>query len=166
MAAERSSDVAGSPPTYVLVSESALSSTNYSTDFATLVHPVIHYRYADDPPLCTQGFNANFLVMDYDPASPETPTVSSLSSNLAVDNVTISDAPGVIAGSAGSSSGSPSNSNLYIIRTLAVVNEKYPSEEPGSLMAALDLFSQRNAELRKNFEYSVSTPTSDHRDHV
>jgi hypothetical protein len=122
MAAERLPG--GNPPIYVLVSESALSNTNYSTNLATLVHPVIHYRYADDPPLCIQGTNTNFLVMDFDPSAPEIPIVSSLSPNLAVDNVTVSDAPG--AGSTGSptSTSTNLNSNLYIIRTLALTNEK------------------------------------------
>jgi hypothetical protein len=113
----------GGPPTYVLVSESALSSTNYSADFATLVHPVIHYRYADDPPICPPASKTNLLVMDFDPTSSNPPTVSSLTPTLAIDNVTVSDAPGV--GSFGSVTIAPTNNNLYVIRTLALANEKY-----------------------------------------
>lgn len=112
----------GLPPTYVLISESALSNTNYTADFTTLVHPVIHYHYADDPPICPQGTKSNLLVMDYDPASTELPAVSSLTPSLAVDDVTVSDAPG--ASSTLSSTSLPVNSNLYIIRTLALVNDK------------------------------------------
>jgi len=151
--------VGGGPPTYVLISESALSNTNYSADFATLVHPVIHYRYADDPPICPQGNKSNLLVMDFDPTSSNPPAVSSLTPDLAVDNVTVSDAPGVVSTA---STGVVSNSNLFIIRTLALANDKFPSEEPPSLAAALELFSQRNTELRRNFEYSTSAPADRH----
>jgi len=144
------------PPCYVLISESALSNVNYSTDQASLVHPVVHYRYADDPPLCPPEGGSSLLVMDFDPLSPSSLAVSSLSPHLAVDNVAVLDAPG--AGSAGYTTGSSSsNNNLYIIRTLALSSEKHPHEEPTSLLAALELFSQRNAELRKNFEYSKLT---------
>jgi len=117
---------------------------------------LVHYRYADDPPLCPAEAGSSLLVMDFDPASPGSPTVSSLSPRLAVDNVAVLDAPG--AGSTGYTTGSASsNNNLYIVRTLALSNDKHPPEEPTNLAAALELFSQRNAELRKNFEYSMSS---------
>ena len=114
----------GGLPTYILISESTLSSVNPSVDLASLVHPVIHYRYADDPPIVPQGDKTSLLVMEFDTSSPTTPIVSSLSPNLAVDNVTVSDAPG-----AGAISGSPANhtsnnNNLYIINTLTLSNEK------------------------------------------
>lgn len=119
---DRSSSSGHGLPRYVLISESALSSTNYSTELATLVHPIIHYRYADDPPICPQGSKANLLVMDIDSVAMNTPIVSSLTPNLAVDNVTISEAPG--AGLGGSDAGVSSNNYMYVIRTLALSNEK------------------------------------------
>jgi hypothetical protein len=121
MASERASPAG--PPCFVLISESALSNTNYSTEHASLVHPIVHYRYADDPPLCPTEAGTSLLMMDFDPTSPNSFTVSSLSPHLAIDNVAVSEAPG--AGSAGYINGSPSsNNNLYVIRTLAVSNDK------------------------------------------
>ena len=159
MVADRDRSSSSGLPRYVLISESALSSTNYSTELATLVHPIIHYRYADDPPICPQGSKANLLIMDFDSTAMNTPILSSLTPNLAVDNVVVSEAPGAVLGASGSDVGVMSNNYMYVIRTLALSNEKcvcildcrcalsnhyrFAAEEPASLMAALELFTQR-----------------------
>jgi hypothetical protein len=99
------------PPQYVLLSHSNLSSTTPNPP-TTLAHPVtIQYHFRDDYPLPLPDNNKHVLIMDYDPASPESVHVQSLSSALTVTAVKVAEAPGA-------DEKYPKNSKMYVIETL------------------------------------------------
>lgn len=91
------------PPYFVLASVASAASASSS-----LVHPVIHYQYADDelPPLGAMTAQ-HTLIMDFNPTRPTQPIVHSLSPALAVTGVRVSDAPGA-----------PPDAKIYVIDTV------------------------------------------------
>ena len=90
----------------------------------TLTHPTIQYQFRDDPPLSYPNTqHAHVLVMDYDPASSELVQVQSLSPQLAVISLKVSDAPG--AGSI-TEDDEQKNNKMYVIETVA-----HPPAEKG-----------------------------------
>ena len=104
------------PPYYVLVAQShALNNPNALPGPTSLSHPVIEYHYADDRPedLLPQDPDQHVLVLDYDPGSLAAPTVRSLSHNLVVSALKITDAPGAAV------AGEPAlrNNSMYVIET-------------------------------------------------
>ena len=71
-----------------------MSHSNAAANAApTLTHPTIQYQFRDDPPLSLPD-SQHVLVMDYDPAVPDDVRVQSLSHQLAVTAVRVTDAPG------------------------------------------------------------------------
>ncbi len=85
-------------PHYVLVSGSSRVQPTAATGAAVpvLSHPILQYHYANDRPLslfpeCT---NEQVLVLDYDPLSPASTRVQSISGNAATTGIRITDAPG------------------------------------------------------------------------
>ncbi|GJJ08969.1 hypothetical protein Clacol_003190 [Clathrus columnatus] len=124
------------PPQYILLSHSNASSsstTNQINTPPTLSHPIIQYYFRDDPPISLDtSNNAHVLVMDYDPASPDSVYVQSLSSTLAVTSLRITDAPG-----AANDDDEHKNNNMYVIDTVSRCSDK------------------RNALLRKALDYPL-----------
>ncbi|KAI0361710.1 hypothetical protein OH77DRAFT_456000 [Trametes cingulata] len=112
------------PPYYVLVSHSQSLSNPAAPASTSLSHPVIEYHYADDPPnsLLPQHPGEHILVLDYDPARPGSPSVKSLSPDLAISAVKVTDAPGAAV------AGEPplrTNNSMYLIETTTRPIEKF-----------------------------------------
>lgn len=104
------------PPYYVLLAHSSLSNPPN-----TLAHPAIQYHHADDSPLSLLPTHPDdhVLVLHYDPESPATPTVQSVSKDLVVTGLRIEEAPGAaVADETGTR-----NNAMFIIETTA--NDPY-----------------------------------------
>ncbi|CCM00950.1 uncharacterized protein FIBRA_02997 [Fibroporia radiculosa] len=148
------------PPYYVLISHNSLLNNVSVPASSSLAHPsVIQYHYADDSPhaLLPQYPGEHILVLDYDPSKLTLPTVKSLSSDLAVSGLRVTDAPG-----AGAADDEPKrNDKMYILETTAVLEEKCISVEdndnpsPHSILAR---FKQRNTILRRALQYPEADP--------
>lgn len=108
------------PPQFTLLSHSNLASSSSVTAVnptTSLAHPSIQYHFRDDPPISLpHPQNKHVLIMDYDPRAPQSIRVQSLSSQLAVTSVKITDAPG--AGPYGEND-EPRNNKMYVIETVA-----------------------------------------------
>ncbi|KAI0335350.1 hypothetical protein GY45DRAFT_1317292 [Cubamyces sp. BRFM 1775] len=141
------------PPYYVLIAHSQSLSNPAQPPSTSLSHPVIEYHYADDPPksLLERSPGEHVLVLDFDPSRPGSPTVKSLSPDLAVSAVKVVDAPGAaVAGESASS-----NNNMYVITTTTRPTESTPLEddEPPSVHEILARYKHRNAILRSILDY-------------
>src|ERR1700722_9800055 len=103
------------PPLYLLISPSSFSSSTHPQSqiplSSTLSHPIIQYHYTDDSPLALlpQSPNEQVLLFDYDPATA--PTARSISQNVAVLDVKVTEAPGAGAGTEGG------DKKMYILET-------------------------------------------------
>ncbi|KAI8995556.1 hypothetical protein BD414DRAFT_479880 [Trametes punicea] len=110
------------PPYYILIAHSQSLHNPAAPPCTSLSHPVIEYHYADDAPntLLPQYPGEHVLVLDYDPARPGTPTVKSLSPDLAVSAVKVVDAPGAAV------AGEPAlnNNSMYVITTTVKPTDK------------------------------------------
>ena len=110
------------PPYYILVSNSPVSNVTLSVPSpTTFSHPLIEYHYADDSPqsLLPQHPDEHVLVVDYNPNEHGSPAAHSLSPDLAVIGLKVTEAPG--AGVA--ESGAPKNTNMYVLETIAMPEE-------------------------------------------
>ncbi|KZT06893.1 uncharacterized protein LAESUDRAFT_812554, partial [Laetiporus sulphureus 93-53] len=134
------------PPYYVLVAHSSPLSNPAPTS-SSLSHPVIEYHYADDSPraLLPHYPGEHVLVIDYDPNRGSSPTVKSLSADVAVTGLRITDAPGADELNR--------NNKMYILETTAVPEERVEENDCQSPQAVLTRFKQRNAILRRALEY-------------
>ncbi|KAH9898478.1 hypothetical protein C8Q73DRAFT_788658 [Cubamyces lactineus] len=140
------------PPYYVLIAHSQSLSNPAQPPSTSLSHPVIEYHYADDAPdsLLPRSPDEHVLVLDFDPARPGSPTVKSLSPDLAVSAVKVVDAPGAAV------AGEPalSNNNMYVITTSSRPTESpLEDDEPPSVHEILARYKQRNAILRSILDY-------------
>ncbi|KAI0824239.1 hypothetical protein BC628DRAFT_1420323 [Trametes gibbosa] len=141
------------PPYYLLVSHSQSLGNTAAPASSSLSHPVIEYHYADDPPnsLLPQFPGEHVLVLDYDPARPASPTVKSLSADLAISAVKVADAPG--AAVAGESTRT-SNNSIYVIETTAKPIDIAPEDdEQYAVHEVLARYKHRNAILRRILDY-------------
>lgn len=108
--------MAQGPPRYVLLSSGGPSNAYTASPLlggSPFAHPAsIHYHYADDPPiqLLPPG-NDTILVMDVDDIA-SAPAVRSLSSDVVVTGVKVSQVPGVPSAAPDDMS---SNPNMYVI---------------------------------------------------
>jgi hypothetical protein len=103
------------PPYYILYSNTPLSTTTPSAAASTsLGHPIIQYHYADDSPLSLlpQTPDEHVLLLEFDPSSPDTATVKSISGNIAVTGLKVAEAPGAAA------EDDSKNSRMYIVETI------------------------------------------------
>ncbi len=110
------------PPYYILVSNSPVSSVTLSVPSSTTFsHPIIEYHYADDSPqgLLPQYPGEHVLVVDYNPDDHGSPAAHSLSADLAVTGLKVTEAPG--AGVAESEA--PKNTNMYVLETIVMPEE-------------------------------------------
>ncbi len=105
------------PPHYILVSQGCLPATTGGAGQSALTAPVltfpiIHYHYADDPPLSLMpSKDRENIILDYDPSSDQSPIVRSVSEGLAVTGVKVTDAPGIIKGD--------KNPNMFVIEAVS-----------------------------------------------
>lgn len=106
----------GRPPHYVLLTQSTIPSSSSAPGkepVQKIVHPIVHYHYADDPPLSIiPALDRSYIILDFDPDSPNPPTVSSISGDTAVVGVKVTEAPGAADGEL--------NPNMYLIETVLV----------------------------------------------
>ena len=110
------------PPHYILVSNSPVSTGPLSVPSSTtFILPVIEYHYADDSPrgLLPQYPGEHVLVIDYNPNEQGIPVTHSLSADLAVTGLKVTEAPG--AGVAENEA--PKNTNMYVLETIAMPEE-------------------------------------------
>ncbi|KAA1468658.1 hypothetical protein DENSPDRAFT_834050 [Dentipellis sp. KUC8613] len=124
-------------PYYILVSHSC---QNPNAPTPTLTHPTIQYHYADDMPLhiLPTSRDEQVLVLDRDPLHPEFPRGQSITGNIAVTGVKVTDAPGVGADD------DPEYSNrMFILETTKLCDER-PSTEHMEPDAVLARFRQRH----------------------
>ncbi|KAG8712308.1 hypothetical protein FRC09_020011 [Ceratobasidium sp. 395] len=99
------------PPRYVIVSQSSLAPDENNSYASTLIHPQIHYQYADDPPTAipmSLPSGADVIYIDFNPEDTPLSQPRSASSNLVTTGLTVSDAVGALP---------IENSQLYIIST-------------------------------------------------
>lgn len=108
------------PPYYILVSHSTLVNTTGGTSPTSLGHPIIQYHYADDSPLSLLPHTADehVLVLDYDNVA----TMKSISKNLAVTGIKVSEAPGAAA--AHDELKIERNDKIYILETCTTMEDR------------------------------------------
>ncbi|KAI0662745.1 hypothetical protein C8Q70DRAFT_1043110 [Cubamyces menziesii] len=147
------------PPYYVLIAHSQSLSNPAQPPSTSLSHPVIEYHYADDAPdtLLARSPGEHVLVLDYDPARPGSPTVKSLSPDLAVSAVKVVDAPGAAV------AGEPalSNNNMYVITTTTRPTEKCYKQRFVAVQRCASVPADsryRNAILRSILDYPNAPP--------
>lgn len=114
-----------SPPYYVLVSQSSLAGGN-GPSATTLGHPCIQYHYTDDSPLALlpQSSDEHVLILDHY-ASDRVPIMKSISRDLAVTGIKVSEAPG--ANAAHDELKIQRNDKMYILETCSTTDaDRYP----------------------------------------
>lgn len=111
---------ASEPPYYILVSQSALASNPQGPQSTSLAHPTIQYHYADDPPLSLlpQSPSEHLIILGHDPAQA-TPTGKSISKDLIVSSVKVSEAP---AAAASDDEQGKRNDRMYILELTSAPN--------------------------------------------
>jgi hypothetical protein len=107
----------GELPYYIFVSNSSLLSTTQAVPSSLLLHPNIQYHYQDDSPLelLPRSEDEHVLVLDYDPTDLNQSSAKSISSNIAVTSLKVTDAPGAAA--SGSDEFLSKNDKMYIVHT-------------------------------------------------
>ncbi|KZP12032.1 hypothetical protein FIBSPDRAFT_799455 [Athelia psychrophila] len=145
-----------SPPYYILVSQSALAGGNGSPPI-TLGHPSIQYHYADDSPLALlpQSADEHVLILDHC-ASDRVPTMKSISRDLAVTGIRVSEAPGAKA--AHDELKIKQNDKMYILETCSTTEADRAVEDASqsdlqSVQSILSRFKQRNGVLHGVLDY-------------
>lgn len=110
------------PPYYVLVSHRQSPNEPPIPVPSALSHPTIEYHYADDShhSLLPQFPGEHVIVLDYDPVSNTSATAKSLSTELAVTALRLTDPPG--AGIAQEQPGR--NGKMHIIETTSSNQER------------------------------------------
>lgn len=100
------------PPRYVIISQATLNpDAEAEIPATTLIHPQIHYQYADDPPTAIPMSippEAQTVYMDFDPNEPSRTQVRSASGSIVATGLAVSDAVGALP---------IENSHLYIVST-------------------------------------------------
>ncbi|KAL0950953.1 hypothetical protein HGRIS_007705 [Hohenbuehelia grisea] len=148
--------MADSPPYYILFSHNSFSGAANTTavpQSATLGHPTVQYHHTDDSPhaLLPKSSDEHVLILEHDPSSPSTPSVKSISQDMIVTGLKVTDAPGAAA----DEGGPPKNDRMYIIETIMTDDRPMDasSTERRSPQAILSQFKQRNVALRRAFQY-------------
>ncbi|KIO18810.1 hypothetical protein M407DRAFT_31524 [Tulasnella calospora MUT 4182] len=146
------------PPQYVLIASDAARGPASST----LAHPaIIHYQYADDAPVNVippPGGQHTILVMEFDESDPTAqPTVRSLSEDVVVSGIKVSEAPGATAARPPGTEGRSANPSMYVIETSVKIPSSLPETESVD-QNFIAHFKQRNNDLRRVMAYG-SQPT-------
>ncbi|KAF7975784.1 hypothetical protein HWV62_8603 [Athelia sp. TMB] len=141
-----SSTTSDLPPYYILVSQSALAGGGGGSPVA-LGHPSIQYHYADDSPLALlpQSADEHVLVLDHY-ANDRVPVMKSISRDLAVTGIKVSEAPGAKA--AHEELKIQRNDKMYILETCSTTegdrtNMDGSQADLPSVQSVLARFKQR-----------------------
>ena len=107
-------------PFYILVSQTSQNVSSVPALPTTFCHPTIEYHYADDSPhsLLPRTPGELVLVLDYDPADPSGFSAKSLTTELAVTGLKVTEAPG-----AGVVDDGVKNNNMYVLETTILPEE-------------------------------------------
>lgn len=145
----------GELPYYIFVSNSSLLSTTQAAPSSLLLHPAIQYHYQDDSPLelLPRSEDEHILVLDYDPAGLTQPSAKSISNNISVTSLKVTDAPGAAA--SGSDELPIKNDKMYIIHTSTLSTSASATEDISAPHGILTKFKQRNAVIRQCIETAV-----------
>ncbi|KAI0932294.1 hypothetical protein AcW2_000966 [Taiwanofungus camphoratus] len=146
-------DTAEEPPYYILVSYNPLLIDTPAPASTSLGHPVIEYHYADDSPhsLLPQFPGEHVLVLDFDPTKNTFPIAKSLSKELAVTGLKVSNAPGTgIA-----EEELHRNNKMHVLETTTVPEESVDEDDCQSPHAILARFKQRFADSLRTFMPSL-----------
>ena len=102
------------PPYYILVSHTPQLNGSVPPHPTSFSHPTIEYHYADDSPqaLLPQVPGEVVLVLDHDPSEITGLSAKSLTTELAVTGLKITEAPG-----AGVVDEGIRNTNMYVLET-------------------------------------------------
>jgi hypothetical protein len=88
-------------PHYILISSSSRAQPIGTTAAAVpiLSHPILQYHYANDRPLSLlpESGSEQVLLLDYDPLSPASTRMQSISGNAAITGIRVTDAPGAVS---------------------------------------------------------------------
>ncbi|KAF9066006.1 hypothetical protein BDP27DRAFT_1331261 [Rhodocollybia butyracea] len=126
------------PPYYIL----------FSTQPASLGHPIIQYQYADDSPLALlpQHPDEQVLLLEYNENASV--TVTSTSRTLAVKGVKSEEAPGAAAEN-------KHNDKMYIIEatTMSKTDKLHLPGDLPSPQSLIAQFKQRNLAIREALAY-------------
>jgi len=150
----------GELPYYIFVSNSSLLSTTQGAPSSLLLHPGIQYHYQDDSPLelLPRSEDEHILVLDYDPTGLGQPSARSISSNIAVASLKVTEAPGAAA--SGSDELPSKNDKMYIIHTSTLSTGASVTEDVSAPHVILAKFKQRNAVIRQCIETAVQQDPS------
>ncbi|KAF8605190.1 hypothetical protein BDV93DRAFT_605663 [Ceratobasidium sp. AG-I] len=132
------------PPRYTIVSLTPLAEPDIEAPPPLLIHPQIHYQYADDPPTAipvSLSSEAQVLYMDFNPDDPSQTRVRSASNSLVSTGLAVSDAVGALP---------VENSHLYIISAGELqVNNNLKETDPRS---TLNYYRERLGTVRHVME--------------
>lgn len=138
-------------PHYVLVSSSSRAQPTTATAAAVpiLGHPILQYHYANDRPLSLlpESTGEQVLLVDYDPLSPTSTRVQSISGNAAITGIRVTDAPG--AGSA--EEDACWSSKMFVLET-TTFDARVPADDSDP-RAVLAQFKQNNAIIQQVLDY-------------
>ncbi|KAG8936616.1 hypothetical protein FRC02_000609 [Tulasnella sp. 418] len=152
------------PPFYILVSDKTIAPAAPGLNPipagpSALVHPAsVHYHYADDPPMhLLPPSNETFLVIDYDPSSSEPPTAHSLSDDVVVTGLKVTEGPTPASASPSGFRDMDLNGNMYVIETMSrsASKRKTTKQDAVDPTAVIANFQSRNEQLRKALEYGA-----------
>ncbi|KAF9654317.1 hypothetical protein BDM02DRAFT_3106644 [Thelephora ganbajun] len=146
----------GELPYYIFISNSSLLSTAQVAPSSLLLHPSIQYHYQDDSPLdlLPRSEDEHVLVLDYDPMGFSQPSAKSISNNIAVTSLKVTDAPGAAA--SGSDEFPSKNDKMYIVHTSTLSTGTSATEDVSAPQPILAKFKQRNTVIRQCIETAVS----------
>jgi len=142
-------------------SNSSLLSTTQAAPSSLLLHPNVQYHYQDDSPLdlLPRSEDEHILVLDYDPSNLSQPSAKSISSNIAVTALKVTDVPG---GAASGSDELPNkNDKMYIIHTSTLSTGASATEDASAPHTILAKFKQRNAVIRQCIEAAMAQGPSE-----
>ncbi|CAE6428355.1 unnamed protein product [Rhizoctonia solani] len=141
------------PPQYVLVSQCAIPrEDDPEGSRTTLLHPQVHYQYADDPPTAipmSLPAEAQVIYLDFDPSNPSHTQVRSASNAIFATDLVVLDAAGTSAAE---------HPHLYVIGT------REPSANSTSLndpKLELDNYRERLSAARHVMGTHPSHPRSE-----
>ncbi|KAI9462512.1 hypothetical protein BJY52DRAFT_1355195, partial [Lactarius psammicola] len=114
-----------------------------------VLHPILQYHYANDRPLSLlpESTGEQVLLLDYDPLSPASTRVQSISGNAAITGIRITDAPG--AGSA--EEDACWSGKMFVLETTTFDSRVLTDDnDPRAVLAQ---FKQNNAIIQQVLDY-------------
>ncbi|KAB5592391.1 hypothetical protein CTheo_4155 [Ceratobasidium theobromae] len=112
-------------PRYILISQTSLPSKSESEPApTTLVHPIIHYQYADDAPTAiplSLSSDAHIIYLDFDPINTSHTQARSASDSIVATGLTLSDAAGAL---------NAENPHLYVVNSGTLQSRNPTRDDP------------------------------------